>query len=198
MEYLSSYLTKRMIDNHIIAADDVEYYCYSIQIILERIVCLFAILTLAVVFRSFVGVFLFLAVFTTIRKRANGFHCNTSLGCFLVSIIVSISTIPISRVINDHCVICVCVVVLSMIVLLIIATFDDPSLYLTAEELIHLKRSSRITVTIICFVLISMLLIFPSFRFVSYMTLGVMYNALSLLIAILTERRKKRYDEEKS
>ncbi|GEM_PF-7055222 len=34
MEYLSSYLTKRMIDNHIIAADDVEYYCYSIQIIL--------------------------------------------------------------------------------------------------------------------------------------------------------------------
>lgn len=40
--------------------------------------------------------------------------------------------------------------------------------------------------------------VFPEKEIVSYMALGVIYNAISLLIAILFERRNRSDDKEKT
>ena len=76
-----------------------------------------------------------------------------------------------------------------MLVLCIIATANNPEMNLTEEELNHLKKKSRITVLVTGGMLIIIILIFPHIEFVSYMVLGVIYNAGSLLIAILKGRR---------
>ena len=81
-----------------------------------------------------------------------------------------------------------------MVVLCIIATFDCPNLNLTTEELHHLKRRSRITVSFIGGIVIIICLLFPKNEYVSYMALGIIYNAVSLLIAIIIERRESDDD----
>ena len=77
-----------------------------------------------------------------------------------------------------------------MIVLCIIANCDNPDLNLTREELYHLKRRSRITVLIIGGIVVITILFFPQNEYVSYMALGIVYNAVSLVIAISIERRE--------
>ena len=77
-----------------------------------------------------------------------------------------------------------------MIVLCIIANANNPDLNLSREELDYLKRKSRITVLILGCWIIVMILLFCDYRIVSFLALGVIYNALSLLIAIIIERGK--------
>ena len=77
-----------------------------------------------------------------------------------------------------------------MIVLCIIANANNPDLNLSREELDYLKRKSRITVLILGCWIIVMILLFGDYRIVSFLALGVIYNALSLLIAIIIERGK--------
>lgn len=69
---------------------------------------------------------------------------------------------------------------------------------LTEEELNHLKKRSRIVSAITGGIIIILILIFPRKEIVYYLALGVIYNAVSLLIAIITERRKQSYEEEQN
>ena len=85
-----------------------------------------------------------------------------------------------------------------MVVLCIIATADNPEMNLTEEELHHLKKRSRITVLVTGGILMIIILIFPQSEIVSYMALGVIYNAGSLLIAILKGRREQCDDYNKT
>ncbi len=82
-----------------------------------------------------------------------------------------------------------------MIVLCIIANCDNPDLNLTREELYHLKRRSRITVLIIGGIVVITILFFPQNEYVSYMALGIIYNAISLLIATMIEVRERDDDQ---
>ncbi len=82
-----------------------------------------------------------------------------------------------------------------MIVLCIIANCDNPDLNLTREELYHLKRRSRITVLIIGGIVVITILFFPQNEYVSYMALGIIYNAISLLIATMIEGRERDDDQ---
>ena len=107
MEQLSACITNRMIDLEIISSDDKDFYCYSVQGLLEKITCLTLIIASASLFHSLVGVLAFLAVFMLIRRSSDGIHCKTTIGCFLASTIISLSTIVVVRIINKNCAICI-------------------------------------------------------------------------------------------
>ena len=198
MEQLSACIADRMIDLNIISSDDKDCYCYSVQGLLEKITCLTLIIVLAYIFHSLVGVIAFLSVFMLIRRSSDGIHCKTTIGCFLASTVISLSTIVVVRIINENCAICIGGVVCAMIILCIIATFNNPDLNLTKEELSHLKKRSRITSLLTGGFVGFFILIFPDKEIVSYLALGVIYNAISLLIAILLERRNRRDDKEEA
>lgn len=103
MEQLSACITNRMIDLNIISSDDKDFYCYSVQGLLEKITCLTLIIVLASLFHSLVGVIAFLVVFMLIRRSSDGIHCKTTIGCFLASTVISLSTIVVVRIINGNC-----------------------------------------------------------------------------------------------
>lgn len=198
MEQLSACIADRMIDLNIISSDDKDCYCYSVQGLLEKITCLTLIIVLAYIFHSLVGVIAFLSVFMLIRRSSDGIHCKTAVGCFFASTIISLSTIQVVRTINGNCAMCIGGVVCAMIILCIIATYNNPDLNLTKEELNHLKRRSRFTSLITGAIVVIIILVFPEKEIVSYMALGVIYNAISLLIAILLERRNRSDDKEEA
>lgn len=106
MEYLSSCVADRMIALDIISIDDKDCYCYSLQGLFEKTICLSLIVLMAAVFRSLVGVLAFLSVFMLIRRSSDGIHCNTTAGCFCASVLMSLSTIAVVKLISHHCAAC--------------------------------------------------------------------------------------------
>ena len=107
MEQLSACLTERMIDLNIISSDDKDCYCYSVQGLLEKVICLTFIILVAALLHSLSGVIAFLAVFMLIRRSSDGVHCKTTIGCFFASTVISLSTIQVVRTINGNCAICI-------------------------------------------------------------------------------------------
>ena len=106
MEYLSSCVADRMIALDIISIDDKDCYCYSLQGLFEKTICLSLIILMAAVFRSLVGVLAFLLVFMLIRRSSDGIHCKTTAGCFCASVLMSLSTIGVVNLISRHCAAC--------------------------------------------------------------------------------------------
>jgi len=56
-------------------------------------------------------------------------------------------------------------------------------------------ESARITVLIIGGIVVITILFFPQNEYVSYMALGIIYNAISLLIATMIEVRERDDDQ---
>ena len=185
MEYLSLFLADRMIKCQVINEDDKKYYAYSIQLLLEKITGILLISVFALVFRSFLEVTVFLITFSLIRVHSDGIHCKTSIGCFISSVLVSLSTIPVSSVLMKSPVICQGWVILSMIFIFCIGTIRNPNLDPTEQELNHLKKCSRIGIMIIGLLVLIFTFLLPQNHLVYYSALGVIYNAVSLMIVKL-------------
>lgn len=181
MEQLSIHLADRMVQNQIIEDEDRVYYSYSIQLLLEKIIGISLISFISSLFGVFPEVMVFLSVFAIIRMSSDGYHCRTSLGCFAASVIVSLSTVPIASYFSHHVLYCQGGLIISMLIVLLIGTIRDPNLGLTELELHHLKKRSRIIVTVVGIIVMIMLLLSQS-HYVSYMALGVIYNAISLMM----------------
>ena len=181
MEYISTYLADRMCRNDIIKEDDVKFYAYSIQLMLERVIGFTLIGIFALVFKAFFEIAIFTVVFSLIRTSSDGIHCKTSIGCFISSVLMALSTIPVSNWIISYPLLCMASVVLSAGIIFYIGTIRDPNLDLSDIEFIHLKKRSRIGISILSPIILGLLLIFPDNHLVYYADLGVIYNALSLI-----------------
>ena len=68
MEYLSALIADRMCKNEIIREDDLIFYAYSIQLLLEKTIGLILIGIFALVFKAFFEIAVFTAVFVVIRR----------------------------------------------------------------------------------------------------------------------------------
>ena len=96
MEYLSLCIANRMCITNVISEDDKEFYAYSVQLLLEKSIGIAVILLFAIASRKLIEISIFLIVFSLIRIHSDGIHCKSSLGCFVSSVIISLSTIPVS------------------------------------------------------------------------------------------------------
>lgn len=107
MEQISMYMSERMVLQGIISEEDKPNYCYSIQLLLEKIVGLSLILVSAAYFHILLQTLAFLVVFITIRRYSDGIHCRTSAGCFCASVLMCHSTSFIAPLLNNNCAMCI-------------------------------------------------------------------------------------------
>ena len=184
-----------MCRNDIIKEDDVKFYAYSIQLMLERVIGFTLIGIFALVFKAFFEIAIFTVVFSLIRTSSDGIHCKTSIGCFISSVLMALSTIPVSNWIISYPLLCMASVVLSAGIIFYIGTIRDPNLDLSDIEFIHLKKRSRIGISILGPIILSLLLIFPDNHLVYYAALGVVYNALSLIAVKILKREVSNNEE---
>ncbi|MCR4689134.1 MAG: accessory gene regulator B family protein [Saccharofermentans sp.] len=182
MEHISSCIADRLVLNQIIDESDRIYYSYSIQLILERIVGISLICIASLFVHAFFQIAVFLMIFAVVRMSCDGYHCKTSIGCFIVSVLVSLSTVPVSYVYLLCPEIYQVWMILSVIFIFCVGTIRDPNLGLTEREWCHLKKRSRITIVMVGIPIIVLMILVPRSQFVSYMALGVVYSAISLMI----------------
>lgn len=86
MRKAAVYLACRMRTEQLITPEDYEWYVYSIEIILEKIIGYLTILIIGMFFGVLGETITFLIYFAGIRKYSGGFHMNHFYSCFLMSI----------------------------------------------------------------------------------------------------------------
>ena len=181
MEYLSALIADRMCKNEIIKKDDLRFYAYSIQLLLEKTIGMILIGIFALVFKAFFEIAVFTVVFVVIRRFSDGIHCKTSIGCFIASVLSALSTIPTTTWLIKYPPVCFIAVLISIAVILVIGAIHDPNLDLPEDVFIRHKRITRMLILVIGPAVICLLFLFSNNRFVYYSALGIIYNALSLL-----------------
>jgi len=196
MENISALIADRMCKLEIIKEDDLKYYAYSIQVLLERTIGFILIGIFALAFRSFFEIAVFVTTFILIRIHSDGIHCRTSIGCFISSVLFTLSTIPVTSLLINHPIICKEAVMFSMVLIFVIGTIRDPNLDLSDDEFFRLKIRSRIGISIIGPIALGLLMIFPENHFVYYSALGVIYNALSLMAVKILQREVSGNEKE--
>ncbi len=196
MENISALIADRMCKLEIIKEDDLKYYAYSIQVLLERTIGFILIGIFALAFRSFFEIAVFVTTFILIRIHSDGIHCRTSVGCFVSSVLFTLSTIPVTTLLINHPIICKEAVMFSMVLIFVIGTIRDPNLNLSDDEFFRLKIRSRIGISIIGPIALGLLMIFPENHFVYYSACGVIYNALSLMAVKILQREVSGNEKE--
>ena len=196
MENISALIADRMCKLEIIKEDDLKYYAYSIQVLLERTIGFILIGIFALAFRSFFEIAVFVTTFILIRIHSDGIHCRTSVGCFVSSVLFTLSTIPVTTLLINHPIICKEAAMFSMVLIFVIGTIRDPNLNLSDDEFFRLKIRSRIGISIIGPIALGLLMIFPENHFVYYSACGVIYNALSLMAVKILQREVSGNEKE--
>lgn len=196
MENISAFIADRMCKLEIIKKDDLKFYAYSIQLLLERTIGLILIGIFALAFKSFFEIAVFVITFALIRIHSDGMHCKTSIGCFITSVLMSLSTIPVSTWLMENPIICKECVMLSVVVIFAIGTIRDPNLDLSDNEFFRLRIRSRIGISIIGPVVLILLMILPENRLVYYSSVGIIYNALNLITVKILRREVSKNEQE--
>lgn len=176
-----------MCKNEIIKEDDLRFYAYSIQLLLEKTIGLILIGIFALVFKAFIEIAVFTVVFVVIRSFSDGIHCKTSIGCFISSVLLTLSTIPVTNWLIKYPAVCIAGVLVSMAVILLIGAIHDPNLDLSEKEFIWHKRITRILILIAGPIVLCLLFLFSNNQLVYYSALGIIYNALSLMAVKITK-----------
>lgn len=93
VENTSNKIVGRMIANDIIGADERAIYSYHVQVMLESVVGHTIILLFAALTGHLVEILLFLLSFGILRESTSGYHCKTSVGCFVLSSLACVSVV---------------------------------------------------------------------------------------------------------
>ena len=80
-------IVNKMIDNEIIDSDEFDIYLYNLQIIVESLIIHVLLFVFAATIGHFFELLLFIIVFDGIRQFSSGFHCETTIGCVILSFI---------------------------------------------------------------------------------------------------------------
>ena len=191
-EYIATWLTTRLLRNKLIAENEKHIYQYSLQVKIEKIVGMIAIIILGYLLHVFFQTIIFWLFFSSIRKRSGGYHMNSFFGCFLGSIgLYMIFAVGIYPFILDHLLVNYFFVILSYITIMLIGSVNHPNMAWTDEEYRASKKRVYIiaTVELICIIFTSVVLDDNSYMI--FMSYGIILTALLLIIAKLIKQEVK-------
>lgn len=89
------YLASILLKNQAISEEDLEIYVYGWEMILSTAGATLAILIISVLFKQFLGSLLYMLFFITLRSYAGGYHANSYLGCFLITITIYLGALAV-------------------------------------------------------------------------------------------------------
>lgn len=92
-EKISKFIVDTLIDGKIISDSQRQLYEYCFNTILEIIISIISAVIIGITFRKLTAVIIFMAVFFPLRTFCGGFHCETSRGCYIMSMVFLIAAI---------------------------------------------------------------------------------------------------------
>ena len=86
MKYLSSNISKKLYDNGFIQKNDIEICRYGIEIFISTVLEISSILLISIFAKNFFETIMYFAAFIPLRLYAGGYHADTRLRCYLISL----------------------------------------------------------------------------------------------------------------
>lgn len=187
-------IVSRMIANDVISADDCAVYSYHLQVMLEAILCHVILLSMAAITGHFIEIFLFLLSFDILRGSASGYHCKTSVGCFLLSSIVCALVVLMRDLFLRYILQYQGGLIISMIIIFLVGAINHPNMGWSDEELSKAKRSSRIKILTVLILLFILDYLGIEKMYLYCFSMGIVQCSISLVIVILG--RKGGHNDE--
>lgn len=186
---LSIAISAYCIQHTIIDSKDEEWLRYGVEKRLSTIVIMFPFFILSLILTDLPSSLSFLIAFKLLRGKANGYHANTVIGCFIVSLFLEFLFLAGLYPMLSCKTALLCNFFSSMAIF-ILAPYDHPNMGFSEEEKEALRQSSQITVITLsltsklCFDL-------GLFSIANGLTTGIAMAGFSLCLAYINDWRKK-------
>lgn len=150
MEVIANHLVNKMVQEHMISDDEEEWFLYSVQMILEKIVGYFSILVLGVIFKNFFQTVAFIIVFSGVRKYSGGFHFKKSWICYLFSIgVYFVFILGIRNMMLEFTLVPMLLLTFTCLGIYFIGAENNEELHWDRKEYLNNVILTRISITII-------------------------------------------------
>ena len=182
MKSISASIAYILWDQGIIQKEDINKCRYGLDIFISSALEIVSILIIAAVIGNFLQTLLLFAAFIPLRIYAGGYHSDTKLKCYLVSLgVYGIFTIVMQLLSAEiYLIVAVSATVFSMLMILIAA----PIIHKDIERKYYRKFSIGICSVETAIVLVSAA-IFPESRFIVSLAIGQVTVAFSMIAAII-------------
>lgn len=184
MEQIASRIVSKMLMANLISDNETEMYNYGVQVLLEKVISYATIFALAMIIHKFLEILLFSVSFSVIRKYSGGIHCKTFKSCLIISALVSFSSISLFPVIKNNLSLYQGGVVMSIAILILIGSINNPNIDWSECEYKRARRLSRMTAVLEVSVLLLLLVLHTPIRIRFYISYGIVICAISMLLEI--------------
>lgn len=184
MEQIALRIVSKMLMANLISDNETEMYNYGVQVLLEKVISYAAIFALAMIIHKFLEILLFSVSFSVIRKYSGGIHCKTFKSCLIISALVSFSGVELLPLIENNLSLYQGGVVMSIVILIIIGSINNPNIDWSEYEYKRARRLSRMTAVLEVSVLLLLLVLHTPIRIRFYISYGIVICAISMLLEI--------------
>lgn len=183
-------VTKRVI-NKIISSmkknisDDIddEIISYGLEIIITKAVFIAIIIFLGIITKCLPDVIAFIIAFTVIRQYGGGYHADTRIRCFILSVltlVLDIVMIKLAELGFISMLFLIIITLLSIVYIWIVAPIDTKNKRLDADEIVHYGKRAKVVVIILCLI-VCILLFFKINNYARAIMFGIVTEAFLMI-----------------
>lgn len=188
-------IVNKMMDNEIINSDEFDIYLYNLQIIVESLIIHVMLFIFATAIGHLFELLLFIIVFDGIRQFSSGFHCETTIGCVILSFFTCTAMFLIEKLVIDNWSIYQGGVIISIIFIIINGAINHPNMGWSEQELFKAKRNSRIVTVFFTSLILMLGLLSVDKTYIYYLDMGINVSAISMMVEQIKVRGGKGHEE---
>ena len=171
-----------MIRESLIDKRDYFIYKYNLLVLCEKVIAIIPVLVVSALLNYLLEMIIFIMSFASIRKYSGGYHCKSFAGCFVLSLISCMSSIPMALLFRQFYSEFVLLSSVAAIVVFSIGSINNPLIDWSKDEFVLAKNRCR-TVCIVLFIVLLVLGISEYTRSYSvFVGMGLIQSSISLVI----------------
>lgn len=182
--------------NGIIQEDDMDTCRYGLEIFISSLLELTSILFISIFMDNFLETLLFFAAFIPLRVYAGGYHADTQIKCYMVSLGVYGLFTTLMRIVPTswYTIIIYISIAMSLIIVLMLAPVRHTNKTLTPQETKIYREISVLICTIEAIIALFGSIMFEENTWITAFTLGLSAETLSMIAAVIKKavKHKKR------
>lgn len=194
MKSISNEITDMLWTQGIIQEDDIDKCKYGIELFISSFLEICSILLISIILGNFAGTVLLFVFFIPLRIYAGGYHADTKLKCYLISLMMYAVSYIVAIISPPK--ILILVNVFGTIFSLIIVLIKSPIIHVNKSvNDIERKNYRKISISICLIETVIILMLtkfFPENIIVTYMSIGQTSVALSMVAAIVKKHTIKK------
>lgn len=190
MKCISATIANALWNQGIIQKDDIEACQYGLAIFLSSVIEIASILIISVFVGNFSETVLFFTAFIPLRIYAGGYHADTRIRCYLISLAVYGIFTLVMNVFpkNIYAILIVLCTICSLIVVLVKAPVIHKNKSVSEFEVKHYRKFSIMVCSIETAVILLLTAVFPDSPYVVSLAIGQAAVVLSMIMAVIKEK----------